>query len=311
MAPGQDDLLAVVRAAEALGATPDVPVKITVRTLMRELGDVSLGTAASRLKHAIEMGFLEQVASVEGYGQTTARLYRLGKATGETVQLEPTPEIVQSTEIVQPDPAPVVQSTPSQTVQTNAAAEIVQAELEDVVQFELDRETVQPPTIDETVQLPPAQELDVLAVARRLWDDLPHSESGERCAHCGGKEGSLIPTVCIAGECVWVHQTCFQPFWTMASLRAGAPQHTPEPPEKSAAQSISNAQSDYETAGPILTRAQSLGYTIELDGSGTRLIIRRPASPQPEIEQELHAEKSILLAALLYERSVVERWRGR
>jgi hypothetical protein len=78
-----DTALAVVKAAEAMGATDAIGVKITVSALMGKLGITGRGVAASRLNHAEECGFLKMVDS----GKGGARTYELGKTSAEVFAL--------------------------------------------------------------------------------------------------------------------------------------------------------------------------------------------------------------------------------
>jgi hypothetical protein len=78
-----DTALAVVRAAEAMGATDSIGVKITVSGLMTKLGITGRGVAASRLNHAEECGFLKLVDT----GKGGARTYELGKTSAEVAAL--------------------------------------------------------------------------------------------------------------------------------------------------------------------------------------------------------------------------------
>ena len=78
-----DTALAVVRAAEAMGATDVIGVKITVSGLMTKLGITGRGVAASRLNHAEECGFLKLVDT----GKGGARTYELGKTSAEVAAL--------------------------------------------------------------------------------------------------------------------------------------------------------------------------------------------------------------------------------
>jgi hypothetical protein len=79
--------LAVVRAAEAMGAKLGVGVKITVSALMAKLGIAGRGVAAARLRDAEERGFLKLVETDKGYGRTSARIYELGKTSAEVATL--------------------------------------------------------------------------------------------------------------------------------------------------------------------------------------------------------------------------------
>jgi len=78
-----DTALAVVKAAEAMGATDAIGVKITVSALMGKLGITGRGVAASRLNHAEECGFLKMVDT----GKGGARTYELGKTSTEVAAL--------------------------------------------------------------------------------------------------------------------------------------------------------------------------------------------------------------------------------
>jgi hypothetical protein len=78
-----DTALAIVKAAEAMGATAEIGVKITVSALMGKLGITGRGVANSRLNHAEECGFLKLVDT----GKGGARIYELGKTSAEVVEL--------------------------------------------------------------------------------------------------------------------------------------------------------------------------------------------------------------------------------
>ena len=95
--------LAVVRAVEAMGATRDVGVKVSVTNLMDKLGITGRGTANERLRDVEERGFLKLVETAAEYGRTTARIYKIGRsseeiakdfATGETLGVFPLPDEV-------------------------------------------------------------------------------------------------------------------------------------------------------------------------------------------------------------------------
>ena len=75
--------LAVVKAAEAMGATAEIGVKITVSALMAKLGITGRGVAASRLKYVEECGYLKVVDT----GKGGARTYQLGKTSAEVADL--------------------------------------------------------------------------------------------------------------------------------------------------------------------------------------------------------------------------------
>ena len=79
--------LAVVRAAEALGATKEKGVKITVSALMKKLGINGRGVANSRLWDAEDRGFLNLVDLGKGHGKTSPRVYELGKTSAEVAEL--------------------------------------------------------------------------------------------------------------------------------------------------------------------------------------------------------------------------------
>ena len=96
--------LAVVRAIEAMGATKEKGVKVSVTDLMGKLGIAGRGTANDRLRDAEERGFLKLVDPVAEYGRTSARVYKIGRtseeiakdiAAGGTVGVFPPPEDVQ------------------------------------------------------------------------------------------------------------------------------------------------------------------------------------------------------------------------
>jgi hypothetical protein len=91
---------AVVRAVEAMGATRDAGVKVSVTNLMDKLGITGRGTANDRLRDAEERGFLKLVKTAADYGRTSARVYRIGRssediaknfATAETLGVFPLP----------------------------------------------------------------------------------------------------------------------------------------------------------------------------------------------------------------------------
>jgi hypothetical protein len=95
--------LAVVRAVEAMGATRDAGVKVSVTNLMDKLGIAGRGTANDRLRDAEERGFLKLVETLSDYGRTSARVYKIGRpseeiakdlATGETLGVFPSPDEV-------------------------------------------------------------------------------------------------------------------------------------------------------------------------------------------------------------------------
>jgi hypothetical protein len=75
--------LAVVRAIEDMGATAEFGVKVTVRGLMAQLGISSIGVAAERLRDVVDRGFVEVINLISGYGQTSARSYRIIKSSKE------------------------------------------------------------------------------------------------------------------------------------------------------------------------------------------------------------------------------------
>jgi hypothetical protein len=79
--------LAVVKAAEALGATKEKGVKITVSALMKKLGINGRGVANSRLWDAEDRGFLNLVDLGKGHGRTSPRVYELGKTSAEVAAL--------------------------------------------------------------------------------------------------------------------------------------------------------------------------------------------------------------------------------
>ena len=79
--------LAVVKAAEALGARIEVGAKITISALMAKLGITGRGIASARLKDAEERGFLKLIEPTSGYGRTSARIYELGKTSSEVAEL--------------------------------------------------------------------------------------------------------------------------------------------------------------------------------------------------------------------------------
>jgi hypothetical protein len=95
--------LAVVRAVEAMGATRDAGIKVSVANLMDKLGIAGRGTANDRLRDAEERGFLKLVETAAEYGRTSARVYKIGRsseeiakdfATGETLGVFPLPDEV-------------------------------------------------------------------------------------------------------------------------------------------------------------------------------------------------------------------------
>lgn len=75
--------LAVVIAAEGMGATKDASVKITVSDLMKKLGITGRSLAGSRLNDATERGFLKLIEPERGLGKTSPRFYMLGKTSDE------------------------------------------------------------------------------------------------------------------------------------------------------------------------------------------------------------------------------------
>ena len=75
--------LAVVRAIEAMGATKDKGVKVSVTDLMDKLGITGRGTANDRLRDAEERGFLKLVDPAAEYGRTSARVYKIGRTSEE------------------------------------------------------------------------------------------------------------------------------------------------------------------------------------------------------------------------------------
>ena len=79
--------LAVVKAAEAMGASKDVGIKIPGRALQRQLGISSKGTTADRLFDAVERGFLILIEKEKGYGKTSPREFKLGR-TSEDIEEE-------------------------------------------------------------------------------------------------------------------------------------------------------------------------------------------------------------------------------
>jgi hypothetical protein len=79
--------LAVVMAAEALGATKEQGVKITVSALMKRLGINGRSVANSRLWDAEDRGFLNLVDLGKGHGRTSPRVYELGKTSAEVAAL--------------------------------------------------------------------------------------------------------------------------------------------------------------------------------------------------------------------------------
>jgi hypothetical protein len=95
--------LAVVRAVEAMGATRDAGVKVSVTNLMDKLGITGRGTAYGRLRDAEERGFLKLVETEAEYGRTSPRVYLIGRsseeiakdsATGETLGVFPSTDEV-------------------------------------------------------------------------------------------------------------------------------------------------------------------------------------------------------------------------
>ena len=95
--------LAVVRAVEAMGATRDAGIKVSVTNLMDKLGITGRGTANDRLRDAEERGFLKLVETAAEYGRTSARVYKIGRSseeiakdftTGETLGVFPLPDEV-------------------------------------------------------------------------------------------------------------------------------------------------------------------------------------------------------------------------
>jgi hypothetical protein len=78
-----DTALAVVRAVEAIGASPTLGVEVTVSALMEKLGITSRGTASGRLKDAADRGFLKLVERAGGYGRTSPRVYEIAKSSEE------------------------------------------------------------------------------------------------------------------------------------------------------------------------------------------------------------------------------------
>jgi hypothetical protein len=75
--------LAVVRAIEAMGATKEKGVKVSVTDLMDKLGIAGRGTANDRLRDAEERGFLKLVDSAAEYGRTSPRVYKIGRSSEE------------------------------------------------------------------------------------------------------------------------------------------------------------------------------------------------------------------------------------
>jgi hypothetical protein len=95
--------LAVVRAVEAMGATREAGIKVSVSDLMDKLGITGRGTANDRLRDAEERGFLKLVETEAEYGRTSPRVYVIGRsseeiakdsATGETLGVFPSPDEV-------------------------------------------------------------------------------------------------------------------------------------------------------------------------------------------------------------------------
>jgi hypothetical protein len=95
--------VAVVRAIEAMGATRDAGIKVSVTNLMDKLGIAGRGTANDRLRDAEERGFLKLVETPAEYGRTSARVYKIGRsseeiakdfAAGETLGVFPLPDEV-------------------------------------------------------------------------------------------------------------------------------------------------------------------------------------------------------------------------
>jgi hypothetical protein len=78
-----DTALAVVRAVEALGATPTFGVKVTVSALMAKLGITGRGAANDRLRDAEDRGFLRLVETPGGYGRTSPRIFEIAKTSEE------------------------------------------------------------------------------------------------------------------------------------------------------------------------------------------------------------------------------------
>jgi hypothetical protein len=78
-----DTALAVVRAVEAMGATPTFGVKVTVSALMAKLGITGRGAANDRLRHAEDRGFLRLVETPGGYGRTSPRIFEIAKTSEE------------------------------------------------------------------------------------------------------------------------------------------------------------------------------------------------------------------------------------
>jgi hypothetical protein len=76
--------LAVVRAIEAMGATRDKGVKVSVTDLMDKLVITGRGTASDRLRDADERGFLKVVEAAAEYGRTSARVYKIGRSSEES-----------------------------------------------------------------------------------------------------------------------------------------------------------------------------------------------------------------------------------
>jgi hypothetical protein len=75
--------LAVVRAVEAMGATPTFGVKVTVSALMAKLGITGRGAANDRLRDAEDRGFLRLVETPGGYGRTSPRIFEIAKTSEE------------------------------------------------------------------------------------------------------------------------------------------------------------------------------------------------------------------------------------
>jgi 5S rRNA maturation endonuclease (ribonuclease M5) len=78
-----DTALAVVRAVEAMGATPTFGVKVTVSALMAKLGITGRGAANDRLRDAEDRGFLRLVETPGGYGRTSPRIFEIAKTSEE------------------------------------------------------------------------------------------------------------------------------------------------------------------------------------------------------------------------------------
>ena len=78
-----DTALAVVRAVEAMGATPTLGVKVTVSALMAKLGITGRGAANDRLRDAEDRGFLRLVEAPGGYGRASPRIFEIAKPSEE------------------------------------------------------------------------------------------------------------------------------------------------------------------------------------------------------------------------------------